>query len=77
MNDESLIKKLTDRYLYLYENKELILSLAINKTTEVEKYERGIKIINLLLKDLRNYGKICKIVQDKIMKFVISLYIVF
>lgn len=46
---EELIK----RYLYIYENKDLILSLCINDGIEKEYYKKELKSTNDLIKKIK------------------------
>ena len=47
---EELIK----RYLYIYENKDLILSLCINNGIEKEYYKKELKSTNDLIKKIKS-----------------------
>lgn len=55
--EKKVKSELIKRYLYLFENKELILSLCINKAIEKDYYQEQLKKIMKTKKDAKKYCK--------------------
>lgn len=56
--EENIKEEIIKRYKYLYENKELILSLAINKAIEKKEINNSLKKLKKSKKDLQKHKKI-------------------
>lgn len=72
MNYENIKKELIKRYLYLYENKELILALCINRGIEKQKILLNIKEYQNILKNnvvSKNNEELSKLLKKYINTF--------